>query len=69
MMAQITEEQIEQIGQMAETADNLVAASKLRLPATMIAEQSIIGLRGLVKELRALVVTLSGDDPWEMPPS
>lgn len=68
-MAQITEEQIEQIGQLAETADNLVAASKLRLPTAMIAEQSIIGLRGLVKELRALVVTLSGEDPWEMPPS
>lgn len=68
-MAQITEDQIEQIGQLAETADNLVAASKLSLPTAMIAERSIIGLRGLVKELRALVVVLSGDDPWDMPPS
>lgn len=68
-MAQITEDQIEQIGQLVETADNLVAASKLPLPTAMIAEQSIIGLRGLVKELRALVVALSGEDPWDMPPS
>lgn len=67
-MIEVTEDQIEQIGQLAETADNLVAASLLPMPATFHLPQLQAGLRSLVKDLRALVVALGGDE-WEMPPS
>ncbi len=65
---EITNEQLEQIGQLSDTIDNLLGALKLPLRP----EMHLQGLRGNLPEvrdgLREIYKAVSGDNPWEHHP-
>lgn len=61
----ITQEQLEKLGNLADQANNLAAASQLPLPATMHVEQLRNGLVSIDLALRGLYVEISGENPWE----
>lgn len=60
----ITQKQLDELGRIADQANNLAAASQLPVKA----EIHIIGLRSglesIDKALRELYVHFSGEDPW-----
>ncbi len=61
----ISPEHLAKLGRLADTADNLAGASKLPMRAEMHVEQLRSGLERMSKELKALYVAMSGDNPWE----
>lgn len=61
----ITPEHLDQLGRLADTADNLAGAAKLPLRAEMHVEQLRLGLERLSKELKDLYVAMSGENPWQ----
>lgn len=68
-MAEITDEQIEELGQLADKAANLLAGSFMKVPDSI----HVVGLRGGMRDirnaLRDLVVKLGdGENPWEFEP-
>jgi len=54
----------EQVGQLADRADNFCCASLLGLPAKVHAEQLALGMADIRDALRALYIEATGDDPW-----
>jgi hypothetical protein len=68
MAVVVVEEQIERLGQLADEADNLIAASKLAMPPAFHVDQLRKGLRKLSEQIKALVVEIGGEDPWEGQP-
>lgn len=68
-MAEISDDDLEELGQLADKADNFVHASKMRLPAHIHLEALGGGMKEIRDKLRALVVRLSdGENPWEGEP-
>jgi hypothetical protein len=61
----ITDEQLEELGRLADQANNLAAASQLPLPAAQHVVHLRNGLLSIDQALRKLYVEISGDDPWE----
>jgi hypothetical protein len=66
----ITDEQLERIGQLADKADNFLTYADsahgfaASLSTTMRFEALKTGLTELRDELRAAVVEIGGEDPW-----
>lgn len=60
----ITVDQLDELGQMADTCDNLVQASKMPIGYATHVEQLRIGLEKLSRRIKILVVAVGGDDPW-----
>ena len=60
----ITDEQLEEVGEAADTLDNLIAAAKMRLPPEKKLQYTIENLQTLSAKLKAIVVAISGDNPW-----
>jgi hypothetical protein len=67
-MRQITDEQLEQIGLLADKANNFTGAAQLPLPPKMHVEQLSIGMADIRDELRGLYQAITGDNPWEHHP-
>jgi hypothetical protein len=67
-MKQISDGQLEQIGLLADKADNYHGASQLRLPPQMHVEQLSIGMKEIRDELREIHTAISGEDVWEHHP-
>lgn len=65
---QITEEQADQIGRMADKMDSLLAGSKMPIPASIHLEAWTGSMREMRDELAALVVAITGENPWETNP-
>lgn len=65
---QITDDQLEEFGQMADTCDNLIGALEMPLPPAMQIEQTKLALQKLSAQIKALVVAIGGDNPWEEAP-
>lgn len=63
----MTNAHLEAIGQLADKADNYIAASQLPLPAMIHLEQLRIGLQQISDGLKAVVREVSGEDPWAEP--
>lgn len=65
-MAEISEDQIEQLGKLADKADNFCEAAKIQLPAHIHLEALSGGMRDIRDALKSLVVQLSdGESPWD----
>lgn len=54
----------EQIGLLADRADNLAGASQLAVRAEIHIEGMRSGLESIARDLKALVVALTGENPW-----
>jgi hypothetical protein len=63
-MAQITDEQINELGELADELDNLLGATKLAMPPSFHVQQLQIALPKLSTKIKALVVAISGEDAW-----
>ncbi|HEX3560386.1 MAG TPA: hypothetical protein VHU19_14355 [Pyrinomonadaceae bacterium] len=61
----LTEEQLERIAEVAQTANNLLGALELPLPAHLHLEGCRGNIQDMRDELRKIVVELKGEDPWE----
>lgn len=56
---------IEEIGELADKADNHVAASKLPMPAAIHVGCLVGGLEEIRDKLREYYVQQTGENPWE----
>lgn len=63
-MAQITDDQINVLGEMADELDNLLGATRLGMPPAFHVQQLQIALPKLSARIKALVVAISGEDAW-----
>lgn len=61
---EITEEQIDVLGKMADTADNLSEAAKLKVRPEIHIECLTSALKEMSDQLKEIVVSVSGDNPW-----
>lgn len=64
----ITPEQLDALGQIADSCDNYAGAAKLPLPPAMHAEQLKIGMERLSERIKQLHYDISGENPWEAGP-
>ena len=62
---QPTEEQLEQLGQLADRMDNLRAGLSLQWPPKFHVDQMKPILKEMSTELKSIVIGLSGANPWE----
>lgn len=60
----ITDEQLNELGELADECDNLIGASQLPMPPAFHLEQLRHGLSELSRKIKALVVAVGGEDPW-----
>jgi hypothetical protein len=60
----ITAKQLEELGRLADQANNIAAASQLPFRPEMHIEGMRAGLVSISEALRKLYVEISGDDPW-----
>ena len=60
----ITQEQLEELAELAEQAGNLIAASRLRVSPAIHIEGMRGGLESIEAALRRLYVEISGENPW-----
>ena len=61
----MTQEQLDQIGEIADDCDNFAHAAQLPMPPQFHVEQLTRGFEHVRDLLRALYVEASGDNPWE----
>jgi hypothetical protein len=61
---EINDEQLERFAQVAETANNLLGALALPLPAQIHLQGLRPNIQEMRDELRRIVVELKGEDPW-----
>lgn len=64
-MTTITDDQLDELGQIADQIDNLCGAMKLPLPAATHVQQLSRALPEVSKKIKALVAALGGYDPWD----
>ena len=55
----------ERIGQLIDRLDNVIGALELPMPAPFHVQQVKSILPEISKELKAVVIAESGDNPWE----
>lgn len=63
-MSNDQEEALDKIGRLADRCDNFAAASKLPMPDKFHREQLTEAMADIAKELKAIYVSLTGNDPW-----
>lgn len=61
----ITDEQLEKIGKLVDTASNCIAATQLRVRPEIHVEGLRGGLQEVVQVLRELYIETSGENPWD----
>jgi hypothetical protein len=59
------EELAEEVGLMADTAENLVHASQLPMTPETHKERLVDGIRRLRDRMRSLRIQVTGNNPWE----
>jgi hypothetical protein len=64
----ITDDQLEELGQLADELDNMCGAMELPMPAAFHIEQLKVLLPKVSTKIKALVVAIGGDDPWSETP-
>lgn len=61
----VTDEQLNELGEMADEIDNLVGATQLAMPPAFHLQQLQHALPQLSEKIKALVVAIGGEDPWK----
>ena len=61
----ITDDDIEEIGKLADTIDNLSGAMNLPMPPAFHLKQLKESLPEVSAKLKSIVVRVSGMNPWE----
>lgn len=59
------QESIDEIGELADLCDNMVAAASLPIENTIAVQAMTAKYREVRDRLRAVYVKLSGENPWE----
>jgi septation ring formation regulator EzrA len=59
------EEHMEELGQIVDRIDNLLAAAKMPIPPQMKLECTLTSLRKISEELKIIVIDVTGENPWE----
>lgn len=67
-MMEITQEQIDTIGELADTCDNNVEASRLPIPAETHVEMLRGALEEISRQLKNIYKDVAQDDPWAVQP-
>jgi hypothetical protein len=63
-MSEATKENMERLGEAADTLDNLYHALLLPIPAQIHVDQLKLALPKIIAALREVYVAEVGDDPW-----
>lgn len=61
----ITEDNMDKIGELSDRIENLTYAAKLNLPPAMHLEQITKVIVEIKDELRAIYKDTTGENPWE----
>lgn len=61
----MTESQLEKLGALADSIDNVLLAAELPLPTKSHLEQMKESAKKWAAELKSIYVEESGDNPWE----
>jgi len=61
----ITEDQLEDLGRIADMADNYHAAAGMQLPASMHIECLRTGMAAISEQIKKIYVEASGANPWK----
>ena len=62
-------ENLDEIGKIADTLDNLTAAMSMNLPAEMHLEGMKQAIPIVSARLKKAVIAISGEDPWGIDPT
>lgn len=62
---EITPEQLDTLGRLADTAENYAAASRLPMPPAFHVEQLRAGLEDLAAQIKQVYVVIAGENPWD----
>jgi hypothetical protein len=62
----ITEDQLEDLGRIADMADNYHAAAGMQLPASMHIDCLRTGMTAISEQIKAIYVKTSGANPWQL---
>lgn len=60
-----TDDQIERLGLLADELDNLSGATQLAMPPAFHLKQLQRAMPELSAKIKALVVEISGENPWQ----
>lgn len=61
----ITDEQLDKIGKLVDTANNCIAATQLRVRPEIHVEGLRGGMQEIEQALRELYIEISGENPWD----
>ncbi len=64
-MTQITDDQLNTLGEFADELDNLSMATLLNMPSAFHLKQLQRALPELSEKIKALVTEITGDNPWK----
>lgn len=67
-LANSSELNIEELGQAADTVDNLLSAESIPIPATLAKEGRVASLTELRSKLRKIYTDATGENPWATHP-
>ena len=62
----LTEDQLEDLGRIADMADNYHAAAGMQLPESMHIECLRTGMAAISEQIKAIYVAASGANPWQL---
>jgi hypothetical protein len=65
LVMEINDEQLNQVGEIADTLDNLLAASTLPMSAQFHLNQLRAGMKDASRQLKQIVTKVGGLNPWE----
>jgi len=60
----ITEDQLEDLARLADTADNYHAAAGMQLPESMHIDCLRTGMAAISEQLKAIYSSVTGVNPW-----
>ncbi len=60
----LTPDQLDDLGKIADKADNYIVATQMQLPASLHIEALKGGMESISEEIKKLYEAVSGENPW-----